>query len=227
MIEEKNMSVGCVVKKSGVVQPFNNRGGQELESTRRNANRPQNGRGDFATLLDSYAGVVYWLAQYVTGNSKDAEDVLQKTFLTAQSGFTDLKQSESPAMRLVSIAVNESFAKLRNRNASNLLRLNLEAEVDRAFVPPEIVDWGDDAEKRYTREELRRIAREGVQSLSSFSRVVFLLRDVAQVKPQEIAGLFRLSVPRVKSHLLRSRLQLREHFNRYFNSNVKEKAQTA
>jgi len=221
------MSVGCVVKKSGVVQPFNNRGGQELESTRRNANRPQNGRGDFATLLDSYAGVVYWLAQYVTGNSKDAEDVLQKTFLTAQSGFTDLKQSESPAMRLVSIAVNESFAKLRNRNASNLLRLNLEAEVDRAFVPPEIVDWGDDAEKRYTREELRRIAREGVQSLSSFSRVVFLLRDVAQVKPQEIAGLFRLSVPRVKSHLLRSRLQLREHFNRYFNSNVKEKAQTA
>ena len=169
----------------------------------------------------------YVLRTDMTGNSKDAEDVLQKTFLTAQSGFTDLKQSESPAMRLVSIAVNESFAKLRNRNASNLLRLNLEAEVDRAFVPPEIVDWGDDAEKRYTREELRRIAREGVQSLSPFSRVVFLLRDVAQVKPQEIAGLFRLSVPRVKSHLLRSRLQLREHFNRYFNSNVKEKAQTA
>jgi len=227
MIEEKNMSVGCVVKKSGVVQPFNNRGGQELESTRRNANRPQNGRGDFATLLDSYAGVVYWLAQYVTGNSKDAEDVLQKTFLTAQSGFTDLKQSESPAMRLVSIAVNESFAKLRNRNASNLLRLSLEAEVDGAFVPPEIADWADDPEKHYTREELRRMVHEGVESLTPLSRIVFLLRDVAQLEPEEIADLFRLSVPRVKSHLLRSRLQLREQLNKYFKSNLKEKAQTA
>jgi len=34
--------------------------------------------------------------------------------------------------------------------------------------------------------------------------------------------LFRLSVPRVKSHLLRSRLGLREHFNKYFKPSFSE-----
>ena len=221
------MSVGFVVKKSGVVQPVNNRGGQEFESTGRNGNRPQNGSGDFATLLDRYAGVVYWLSHYMTGNSKDAEDVLQKTFLTVQSSLTDFKQNGSAVVGLARIAVDESFAKLRNRNTSQLLRLNLEMEADGVFVPQEIVDWGDDAEKRYAGEELRRIVHEAVQGLTPFARVVFLLQDVAHLKPEQIADLFRLSVPRVKSHLLRSRLQLREHLNKYLKSNLREKAQTA
>jgi DNA-directed RNA polymerase specialized sigma24 family protein len=81
--------------------------------------------------------------------------------------------------------------------------------------------------KRYTGEELRGILREGAESLTPFARIVFLLRDVAHLKPEEIADLFRLSVPHVKSHLLRGRLQLREHLNKYFKSNLKEKAQSA
>jgi RNA polymerase sigma-70 factor (ECF subfamily) len=170
---------------------------------------------------------VYWLAWCITEDNEDAEDVLQQTFLKADSDYAKSQQNESAVMRLVRIAVNQSFAKLRHRNASKLLRLSLEAEVDGVFAPQEIVDWGDDAEKRYTGEELRRMVHEGVQSLTPFSRVVFILRDVAHLKPEEIADLFRLSVPRVKSHLLRSRLQLREHLGKYFGPNLKEKAPTA
>ncbi len=221
------MSAACDVGKAEVTRAFRSGGEQESQTTGENANRLKDRGGEFEALLDSYAGIVYWLALHVTGDSKDAEDVLQKTFLAVQSSFTDLKQNESAVMRLARIAINESFAKLRNRNASKLLLLSLEAEVDGVFVSQEIVDWGDDAEKRYAGEELRKILHEGVQSLTPFSRIVFLLRDVAHLKPEEIADLFRLSVPRVKSHLLRSRLQLREYLNKYFKSKVKETAQTA
>jgi len=215
------------VKRTGSAAPTNNGDGLKKEPTKGYGDETTNGLADFTGLVAQYAGFVYWLSHYMTGNSKDAEDVLQKTFLTVQSRLTDFKQNESAVVGLARIAVDESFAKLRNRNTSQLLRLNLEMEADGVFVPQEIVDWGDDAEKRYAGEELRRIVHEAVQGLTPFARVVFLLRDVAHLKPEQIADLFRLSVPRVKSHLLRSRLQLREHLNKYLKSNLREKAQTA
>lgn len=213
------------VKRTRSAAPTNNGNGLKKEPTKGYGVGTTTGFADFTGLVAQYAGFVYWLSHYMTGNSKDAEDVLQKTFLTVQSRFTDSKENESSVMGLARIAVNESFAKLHNRDASQLLRLSLEAEADGAFAPQEIVDW--DAEKRYAREELREIVHEGVQGLTPFSRVVFFLHDVAYLKPEEIADLFRLSAPRVESHILRSRLQLREHLNKYFKSDLQEKAQTA
>jgi RNA polymerase sigma-70 factor, ECF subfamily len=218
---------GCAMKKSGEDQQVKDHAERMLDSARNSAARRQDGSGDFPTVLDTYAGVVYWLAEYVTGDSKDAEEVLQKTFLTARSGFTDSQKNESAVMRVMRTAINESFAKLRHRDASNLLRLSLEAEANATFVPREVVDWSDHAETCFTSEELRGMVHEGVQNLTPFSRVVFLLRDVASLRPEEIANLFHVSVPLVKSHLLRSRLQLREHLTAYFKHDIKEKARIA
>jgi RNA polymerase sigma-70 factor, ECF subfamily len=217
----------CDLKRPGSTPATHNGNGLKKEPGTDCGNRLKREQLDLAVLVAQYAGVAYWLSHYVTGDSKDAEDVLQKTFLTVQSDFTDLKQSEPVAMRLARIAINESFNKLRNRNASKLLWLSIEAEVDGAFVPQEVVEWSDRADRGYAREALCGIVHEGVQGLTPFSRVVFLLVDVARLRPEDIADLFHVPVPRVKSHLLRSRLQLREHLNKYFKSSLKEKTETA
>ena len=47
-------------------------------------------------------------------------------------------------------------------------------------------------------------------------RTVFVLRDVEGLSTEETAEALDLSVPAVKSRLLRARLQLRERLNRYF-----------
>jgi RNA polymerase sigma-70 factor (ECF subfamily) len=47
-------------------------------------------------------------------------------------------------------------------------------------------------------------------------RVVFVLRDVDGLSTEETAEALGLSVPAVKSRLLRARLQLRERLSRYF-----------
>ena len=47
-------------------------------------------------------------------------------------------------------------------------------------------------------------------------RVVFALRDVEGLSTEETAETLGLSVPAVKSRLLRARLQLRERLSRYF-----------
>jgi RNA polymerase sigma-70 factor (ECF subfamily) len=45
---------------------------------------------------------------------------------------------------------------------------------------------------------------------------VFVLRDVEGLSTEETAEALDLSIPAVKSRLLRARLQLRERLSRYF-----------
>ncbi len=213
-------------KQARVVLGSQNVGDEELGRTGENGSRLKTVGTDFATLLDRYAGIVYWLAWYITEDNKDAEGVLQRTFLKAHSDFAQFQQNESCVTWLMRIALAETFAKLRNRDAGKLPRLSLEAEAEAAFAPQEVVEWSDRAEERYTSEELRKIVHEAIRSLTSFSRVIFLLRDVATLRTEEIADLLHLSVPSIKSHLLRSRLQLREHLNEYFKPTFKKATQT-
>ncbi len=66
--------------------------------------------------------------------------------------------------------------------------------------------------------ELGDILKKTIQGLSPGFRTVFVLRDVEGLSTEETAEMLDLSVPAVKSRLLRARLQLRERLARYFKS---------
>ena len=55
-----------------------------------------------------------------------------------------------------------------------------------------------------------------MKSLEPPYRSVFVLRDIEELSTEETADALSLSVPAVKSRLLRARLQLREKLTRYF-----------
>jgi len=63
---------------------------------------------------------------------------------------------------------------------------------------------------------LREILSKTIQGLPPGFRTVFVLRDVEGLSTEETAAALELSVPAVKSRLLRARLQLRERLGRYF-----------
>jgi RNA polymerase sigma-70 factor, ECF subfamily len=63
---------------------------------------------------------------------------------------------------------------------------------------------------------LSEILKKTIQGLPQGFRVVFVLRDVDGLSTEETAEALGLSVPAVKSRLLRARLQLRERLSRYF-----------
>jgi RNA polymerase sigma-70 factor (ECF subfamily) len=83
-------------------------------------------------------------------------------------------------------------------------------------VTREIAAWDEDPEQRFSREELGEILDSAIQTLAPTYRSVFLLRDVDDLSTEETAEALGLSVPAVKSRLLRARLQLREKLTRYF-----------
>jgi RNA polymerase sigma-70 factor, ECF subfamily len=218
------MSTSQVLKQAQGASAFKNASDQVWESGEENVESPQKGDGPLASLLQQYAGIVYWLAWFITDDKEEAEDVLQRTFLKVDSDFTQFQQSRSPATSLMRIALGEVFSKRRNRDAGKLRQLSLEAEAEAAFAPQEVVEWGDRAEQRYTSEELRKIVHNAIRCLTPFSRIVFLLHDAAKLETHDIADLLHLPAPSIKSCLLRSRLQLRNHLNDYFKPTFKEQA---
>ena len=65
------------------------------------------------------------------------------------------------------------------------------------------------------------ILNDAIGKLEPIFRTVFLLRDVEQISTEETAELLGVSVPAVKSRLLRARLKLREILNEYFQRSAK------
>jgi len=172
----------------------------------------------FSTLVRQYDRYIYRLALHITGNQEDAEDVLQEAMLKAYTRIGQFQGDSRFYTWLVRIAVNEALMKLRKR-ATHAREVSLDEPVDdggRAPMLREIEDWGDNPEQRYARVELQSILDAVIERLEPMYRAVFVLRDVENFSTEETAEMLNLSVPAVKSRLLRARLQLRERLNKFF-----------
>jgi RNA polymerase sigma-70 factor (ECF subfamily) len=171
----------------------------------------------FTTLVHQYDRNIYRLALNITGHEQDAEDVLQEAFLKAYTHLDRFQGNSRFYTWLVRIAVNEALMKLRKRRGDRTVSLDEPiATGDNDLMPREVEDWGDDPEQRYAKSELQGILNEAIESLEPQFRTVVVLRDVENLSTEETAEILNLSVPAVKSRLLRGRLKLRDRLNRYF-----------
>lgn len=170
----------------------------------------------FAELVKRYEAKIFRLAQHITQNREDAEDVLQETFLRAYEHLDQFQGNSKFYTWIVRIAVNQALMKLRRRRTDKSVSLDETIDTGEDTVTREIAAWDEDPEQRFSREELGEILDSAIQTLAPTYRSVFLLRDVDDLSTEETAEALGLSVPAVKSRLLRARLQLREKLTRYF-----------
>lgn len=170
----------------------------------------------FEELVRRYDRNVFRIAQHITQNREDAEDVVQDAFLKAYSNLAQFQGQSKFYTWLVRIAVNEALMKLRRRRPERTVSLDEEVKTDEDSVPREVADWSPNPEQQYSQAELREILSKTIQGLPPGFRTVFVLRDVEGLSTEETAEALELSIPAVKSRLLRARLQLRERLSRYF-----------
>jgi RNA polymerase sigma-70 factor (ECF subfamily) len=97
-----------------------------------------------------------------------------------------------------------------------MVSIDEDVKTEEDSMPREIADWSPNPEQLYTQSELKEILGKTIQGLPPSFRTVFVLRDVEGLSTEETASALELSVPAVKSRLLRARLQLRERLNKYF-----------
>lgn len=121
----------------------------------------------FRTLYRSYVRPVYWLAHGLLGNSADAEDVTQETFLVAWRKIPDLQlQGDSLLPWLATICRFQSANRMRaqRRDRENTAAAADETLPDTVNVEQQVIDA----------ELAERIMRE-VDGLSTLDRDIFRL----------------------------------------------------
>ena len=172
--------------------------------------------GAFGELVRRYESKIFRLAQHITQNREDAEDVLQETFMKAYEHLDQFQGNSKFYTWIVRIAVNQALMKLRRRKTDKSVSLDETIDTGEDTIVREIAAWDENPEETFSRDELGNILDTAVKSLESPYRSVFVLRDVEELSTEETAEALGLSVPAVKSRLLRARLQLREKLTRYF-----------
>ena len=100
--------------------------------------------------------------------------------------------------------------RLRKRKTSKTVSMDQDVETDEGSIPRDFAEWRPNPEQNYSQSELAEILRKTIAGLPPGFRTVFTLRDIENLSTEETAAALGLSVPAVKSRLLRARLQLRE-----------------
>jgi RNA polymerase sigma-70 factor (ECF subfamily) len=165
-------------------------------------------RRAFEPLVRRHERRVFRVNLAVLGNIEDAEEAMQDTFIKAFRHLDQFRKESRFTTWLTRIAVNEAIQK---RNARKTFVPLTEAESPKEqFAPKRYEPWKSNPEQLYGKQELHRIVEDAIQSLPEIYRETFVLRDVEELSADEAAEALGISVPALKSRLLRARLMMRE-----------------
>ena len=175
-------------------------------------------RGDmtaFEELVKRFSKRVFSIACHITRSREDAEDVMQETFLKACCHLKDFQEKAQFSTWLTRIAVNTALTKL---STSKLVAISGDEEPfwEKTSVSVELSDWRSNPEELYSRSQLREHLHNALEQLPYIYSRVFVLRDIYGFSIAETAAALQLSVPTVKTRLLRARLQLRDNLSKSF-----------
>ncbi|MBG0787991.1 MAG: sigma-70 family RNA polymerase sigma factor [Anaerolineaceae bacterium] len=176
----------------------------------------------FALLVDQNSDHIYRLALRLTGNTQDAEDVVQETFIKAYKNLGKFEGRSKVSTWLYRIATNEALMMLRKRK-DGITHIDEGIETDEGeSMPIQIIDWCCLPEKEIMTDETRQMLKEAAMQLSDANRAAFLLRDVEGLSTQDAAAALDISESALKVRLMRARMQLREELSEYFANRMAE-----
>jgi RNA polymerase sigma-70 factor (ECF subfamily) len=159
----------------------------------------------FNTLARKHLKVVHAAALAITGESSDAEDVVQDAFVIALERLDDCQPAEKFRPWILTIARNRALDLLRRNRVRRYEPLDdTDAgrnQVNASAIPSPLKY----AELADTREHLA----SAIATLTPVRREVLLLYDLEGWSHAEIAEHLQLAVPTVRSHLFLARRGLR------------------
>lgn len=165
-------------------------------------------RRAFEQLVRRHERRVFRVTLAILGNTEDAEEAMQDTFLKAFRHLDQFRREARFTTWLTRIAVNAAIEKRKARK--NFVPLGESEYAEEQFPPKHYEPWKSNPEQVFGKQEIHRLVEEAIQALPEIYRTAFVLRDVEGLRAEEAAEALGLTVPAVKSRLLRARLMMRE-----------------
>ncbi|HXU13755.1 MAG TPA: sigma-70 family RNA polymerase sigma factor [Terriglobales bacterium] len=181
-------------------------------------------RGDvaaFEELVKRYDRKLFRIAQHVTQNREDAQDVVQEAFLKVFRNLSQFREDSQFSTWLVRITINQSLMKVRKVHTKKEVGIDQDSQAETGQNALEFADWAPNPEERYRSSELRAILRKALKTLQPTLSLVFVLRDIEGLSTEQTSEVLDLSQAAVKTRLMRARLQLRDRLSRYFTNGAR------
>ncbi len=166
----------------------------------------------FEDLVLRHERKVFAVAQRITKNREDAEDVVQETFHKAFLHLDDFQEKSRFSTWLTRIAINESLILLRRRRRiAEVLPESPEDGVE--SISEAFVDQSPSPEESCWRRERTELLAETINRLGPKVRSAVLLRDIEERSAEETAELLGTSITAVKARVFQGRRKLRGMVN--------------
>ena len=154
---------------------------------------------------------VYYTAYAILRSEADAEEVSQEAILKGFRGLSTFRGEARFSSWLLSIVANEARMRLRQRREVSLELLKSPDNEDE-YTPIELADWREIAVEALAQKELAAHLEEALVALPEIYREVLIVRDIDGLNIAETSAALEISVPAVKTRLLRARLMVRDYF---------------
>ena len=164
----------------------------------------------FETLLTRHEKGVYRFALRMLGDSMSAEEVTQESFLRVIQSASRYKAKASFRNYLYRIARNLCLDLLRKRPREPRPP---DLDVGSPGTPEGIADANPGPENHVGATQLRRAIRRALATLPADQREAFLLKEVKDMKLQDVAAVTGANLNTVKSRLRYALAHLREHLS--------------
>jgi RNA polymerase sigma-70 factor, ECF subfamily len=172
-------------------------------------------RGDtqaFEDLVLRHRRRVLVVAQRITNNLEDAEDVAQESFHKAFLHLDAFQERSQFSTWLTRIAMNEAFMLLRRRRG--FLEVLPESPDDGVKSGSEsFVDQSPNPEESCWRRERKDLLTKAINRLGPKIRSTILLRDIEERSVKETAQILGTSITAVKARQFQGRRKLRRTVN--------------
>jgi RNA polymerase sigma-70 factor (ECF subfamily) len=156
----------------------------------------------FQALALPHLDAAYNLARWLSGNSADAEDIVQEAFMRALR-FFDSFEGDSARPWLLAIVRRTWYSEWRRRASTHEV-VQLDEELDDTPID----GWGtapEDPQTLMIREQDTRLVHEALAELPVEFREVLILRELEDLSYREIAAVTELPIGTVMSRIARAR----------------------
>lgn len=167
-----------------------------------------NGRtAAFGELVRRYQDRLFNTVYRLLDNHEDAQDVVQESFISAYQSLASFKGDSLFFTWLYRIAMNAAISLRRKKKVA--------VSLDTGSKHDLMIDPADESRDNRPGESLERREEEtqlqaALNRLSTEHRMVIVLKDIEDLRYEEIAVALEVPVGTVRSRLHRARLELRE-----------------
>lgn len=172
-------------------------------------------REGFEYLVNTYRNLAYTVALKICGNSEDAEEVVQDSFIKAFSALGSFKSASKFSTWLYKIVYYTAITKLNSRRKDNV-ELNEETGASEYILDEkrEVAGLLQVDRKKYINLALAQLVEE--------ERIVITLHYLGERSISEIAEILGLGKSAIKMRLMRGRKKLEELLSVLLNEELKD-----